>query len=444
MNVSIVGTGYVGLVTGACLAEKGHRVICVDVDQEKISAINSGVSPIYEEGLEELLKRNVGENLIATDDLDAAVRDSSITLLAVGTPSDEKGIDLIQIRTVARQVGKAIKSKSDYHAVVVKSTVVPGTTDGVVGPILEKTSEKPVGDGFGLGMNPEFLTEGVAVHDFMSPDRIVLGGSDERTRDVLRDLYEPFGGVDKIAVNNKTAEMIKYASNALLATMISFSNEIGNLCATLGDIDVVDVMNGVHLAHYLSPEVNGERVFAPIIAFLEAGCGFGGSCLPKDVKALVAQGQAAGRPMELLDAVLEVNQRQHREMLARLEDHFPSLEDVGVSVLGLSFKPGTDDMRKSPAIPVVNYLLERGAKVKAYDPVAIESAKNVFDGHDIEYCQSLEEAVSSTDAALLVTRWEEFSELPSILSSLENQPLIVDGRRVLDKSKIDRYEGIGL
>ncbi len=286
MRVSIIGTGYMGLVTGVCLAEKGHQVVCVDVDQEKVSKINQASPPIYEKGLEELLRKNINGNLQATTDIHKSIIETDISLITVGTPFDGGEIDLCYIKEASEQIGKALKGKSTYHLVVVKSTVVPGTTDEVVLPILEEVSGKKAGIDFGVGMNPEFLREGEAIRDFMLPDRIVLGGIDEKSIDVLEKLYSVFEGVDKLRTNNKTAEMIKYASNSVLATMISFSNEVGNLCAAIGGIDVVDVMRGVHLDKRLSPiNINGDRIVPAFITYLVAGCGFGGSCFPKDVKA---------------------------------------------------------------------------------------------------------------------------------------------------------------
>ena len=265
MRVSVIGAGYVGLVTGACLCEKGHQVICVDVDQEKVAKINQAISTIHEQGLLELLEKNINIHLRATTDLYRAVLDTDLTLIAVGTPFDGSEIDLSYIKEASCQIGMALKDKATYHLVAVKSTVVPGTTDKVVRPILEEVSGKKAGIDFGLGMNPEFLTEGVAVRDFMFPDRIVLGGIDQKSLDTLEELYRAFEGIPRFRTNNTTAELIKYTSNALLATMISFSNEIGNLCAALGDIDVIDVMRAVHMNYYLSsPMPSGHRFVAPI------------------------------------------------------------------------------------------------------------------------------------------------------------------------------------
>lgn len=444
MRVSIVGTGYVGLVSGACLAERGQQVTCVDVDPTKVDRIKRGVSPIHEKGLEPLLQRNVGSRLTATTDLRGAVISSDLTLVAVGTPAGPQGIDLRHVREACREIGAALRDKADYHCVVIKSTVVPGTTDDVVLPTLETASGKAAGRDFGVGMNPEFLREGEAVDDFMNPDRIVLGGMDDRTVDVLGQLYAGFRDVVMLRTSNKTAEMIKYTSNSLLATLISFSNEIGNLCSQLGGIDVMDVMEGVHLDKRFSPVLaDGTRLVPGFTTYLAAGCGFGGSCFPKDVKALVAHGRSVGLPMQLLNSVVEVNERQPGEVMRLLRKHFSSLEGKRTAILGLAFKPGTDDVRESPSIPVIEALRAEGALVRAYDPAARHAAEKVLARANITYCDTLEGAIQEVDAVVLLTRWAEFETLPSLLAGLDPQPLVVDGRRMLDKLRIPRYEGIG-
>jgi UDPglucose 6-dehydrogenase len=454
MRLSIIGSGYVGLVTGACLAEKGHSVACVDVDRAKVDMINRGVPPIHERGLAELLRKHAGHALRATADLESAVLGSDLTFIATGTPFDGNEIDLRYVRQAARQVGAALKTKPGYHVVVVKSTVVPGTTDGVVLPLLEQASGKRAGAGFGVGNNPEFLSEGEAVADFMQPDRIVLGGTDERTIDALAEVYAPFGDeVPRVRTNNRTAEMIKYASNAFQATCISFANEIGNLCAALGGIDVADVMAGVHLMKELNPYAGASfqapvapggspRVRAPITNFLTAGCGFGGSCFPKDVKALVAHGGRSNVPMRVLESVLEVNARQPAKLVELLKHHLGNLNGVPVAVLGLAFKPNTDDMRESPAIPVVNALLGEGAVVSAYDPAANAEATKVL-GDRIRYATDLPSAVDGARAVVIVTRWDEFKSLPNLLAGRQDPPLVVDGRRMLDRRSVQRYAGVG-
>jgi UDPglucose 6-dehydrogenase len=445
MRISVVGTGYVGLVTGVCLAEKGHLVTCVDKDNSKVEKICSGVSPIFEVGLERLLKKNIGSTLFATTDLHSSVINSEVTFIAVGTPFNGVEIDLTFIKEVSLQIGNALHKKPSYHLVVVKSTVIPGTTDYVITPIIEQASGRKAGYDLGISMNPEFLTEGQAIEDFMSPDRIVFGGNDEKAINTLEQVYSDFQGVKKIRTNNMTAEMIKYASNSMLATCISFANEIGNLCSALGGIDVVDVMNGLHLSKYLNPRSStGEYVPVPLATFFEAGCGFGGSCLPKDVNALVAQGKKKGLQMSLLSAVIQINQQQPKRILEILKRYFPSIRDLRVAVLGLAFKPGTDDVRLSPAIPIIQYLLSEGAAVNVYDPVACLEAKKIFDVKAVKYHNSLSAVVKDVDAVILVTKWEEFEKLPTILKNLNKQPVVIDGRRMLYKTSVAKYDGIGL
>ena len=442
MQISIVGCGYVGLVSGVCLAEKGHTVVCVDIEQAKVDRINRGETPIHESGLEDLLRRNLGERFRATTQLPEAVLNSDLTIIAVGTPFTDDEIDLRFIKEAALHIGAALRQKSTYHAVIVKSTVVPGTTEGVVLPLLENASARKAGKDFGVGMNPEFLREGDAVHDFLSPDRIVMGAIDERTAAVLDDLYRPFPGVDKLRTNPRTAETIKYAANSLLATMISFSNEIGNLCAAIGDVDVVNVMRGVHLDKRLSPFLSdGQRIEPKFLTYLEAGCGFGGSCFPKDLKALISFGRRAGNSMRLLQAVVDINHSQPKRMLELLDRHFPSLRGVRVAVLGLAFKPGTDDMRESPAIPLIRELVRQRADVTAYDPIIKRG-----DFHGVvpnRYASTLSDAIHDAQAILLLTRWPEFKGLPVLLSNRSEPPIIIDGRRLLDPRSVARYEGIG-
>jgi len=442
MRVSIVGTGYVGLVTGACLADRGHDVTCVDVDRAKVDAINARRAPIHEAGLPELLARHVGTRLRASSDLAAAVADSDVTFVAVGTPAAAGRIDLRYVEGAAREIGAALRAKGAWHAVVVKSTVIPGTTDGPVLWCLEEASGKRAGSDFGLGMNPEFLTEGQAVADFMDPDRIVLGALDARTHELLQALYASFEAAPKILCNTRTAEMIKYASNSLLATAISFSNEIGRLCASVGGVDVVDVMRGVHASSYLTTRRPGaEPTTAPLASFLQAGCGFGGSCLPKDVTALVAQGEALGREMPLLRSVLGINASQPDELMRLVARHYPDLAGVRVAVLGLAFKPDTDDLRESPAFPILRRLRAAGASLVAYDPVARPESHPDLCG--VRLAETLADALAEAEVVVLVTRWAEFAEVPDLLAELGRSPLVVDGRRVFRPAAFARYEGIG-
>lgn len=441
MNVSIIGTGYVGLVTGACLAEMGHRVICVDVDTQRVAALNAAKSPIHEDGLDELLRKHVSRGLTATDNLSEAVHATELTLIAVGTPFDGHAIDLSAVIVAATQIGEALKAKRDYHVVAVKSTVVPGTTDGVVLPAIERASGKQAGVEFGVGMNPEFLSEGEAVHDCLFPDRIVLGGMDSRATDALAELYAGYpASVPRLRTNTRTAEMIKYASNALLASLISFSNEVANLGAAIGGVDTVDVMRGVRLSQYFrAPSESREPT---ITSFLAAGCGFGGSCLPKDVSALVAHGRWIGIGMPLLDSVLSINREQPGKTVGLLRRHWQDLHGVRVAVLGLSFKPGTSDVRESPAFPIIRELLEAGAVVKAHDPVANAEAAKFLPVDRLQLCESLEVALREIDAAMLITPWSVYGNLPELLR--DRDVVMVDARRWLPKASFAKYEGIGL
>jgi UDPglucose 6-dehydrogenase/GDP-mannose 6-dehydrogenase len=443
MKISIVGTGYVGLVTGACLAEKGHQVTCIDINQERVAALNRAHSPIFEAGLAELLARHVGKSLFATSDLAAAVLATEVTIIAVGTPFDGQKIDLTAVLGVAREIGEVLRRKSDYHLVVVKSTVVPGTTDQYVLPAIEAASGKKAGQGFGLGMNPEFLSEGEAVNDFLFPDRIVIGGIDERSSTLLEEVYRAFpADVPRLRTNTRTAEMIKYASNSLLAALISFSNELANLGAALGGIDTVEVMRGVHLSQYFRGR--NAQGLPPITGFLKAGCGFGGSCLPKDVSALVAHGRKTGVEMPLLQATLRVNAAQPGRTVDLIRKHWPELAGLRVTVLGLAFKPETSDVRESPAFPIMRELLEAGAKVTACDPIAIPEAQKAFPDQRVRYADVLDAAVADADAIVVVTPWKQFDRLPQLIKSRSPLPLVVDGRRAFDRRSIEHYEGIGL
>lgn len=418
MKVSIVGTGYVGLVTGLCLAELGNEVVCIDVIPAKVEAIQAGRSPIYEPGVDELLERHLRSGRFrATLDMDEAAA-TDITFIAVGTPSREDGsLDLQYVEAAATSLGRALASKPDYHVVVVKSTVTPTTTDRLVGPALERASGKRVGDALGLASNPEFLKEGMAVKDFMSPDRVVIGASDQRAADVVRSLYVSFD-CPVLIVPTATAEMIKVASNAFLATKISFVNEVGNICKDMG-IDMRQVAEGMGMDKRIGPH------------FLRAGCGFGGSCFPKDVAGLAAEAERRGLRPRLLRAALDVNSAQP-ERLLELLDRRMEVRGRTIALLGLAFKPFTDDIREASSLRVVRGLLDRGAMVRAYDPKAVDNFRRVFP--DIVYCSSAEECVAGADAVVIVTEWPEFAR-----PELYGDRLVVDGRGVVTTAN---YEGV--
>ena len=433
MRVTVIGTGYVGLTTGACLAGVGHEVVCVDILPERVDAINRGESPFYEPGLDKLLSESLASGrLRATTEFAESVAASEVTLIAVGTPQASDGrIDLSYVAEAARQIGAALSDAGGYHVVAVKSTVVPGTTDGLVRAALEEASGLAAGE-FGLCMNPEFLREGSAVYDFNSPDRIVIGQRDERSGRVLAGLYESFD-CPKIFTTLRNAEMIKYASNSLLATLISFSNEIAALCEATPGTDVEAVLGGVHLDRRFSPFAEGGgRVRPEMLSFLRAGCGFGGSCLPKDVSALRAYAREHSVEPRILNAVLEVNSSRPAQLVRLAEEALGTLEGSTVAVFGLAFKPGTDDLRESPSLPVVKLLSEKGATVRTYDPMFASRPSGLRVGEGVAFCATAEEALRDADAALVVTGWPEFAEADwSALCGVMRRRVIVDGRNVL-------------
>ncbi|MEF8834686.1 MAG: UDP-glucose/GDP-mannose dehydrogenase family protein [Candidatus Thermoplasmatota archaeon] len=423
MNISIIGTGYVGLVSGVGFAKHGHEVICVDIDEEIVDSINNSVPPIYEEGLEELLEKVVDSgNLSATTDLESAVEKTDITFICVGTPSRKDGsIDTSAIEIAAEDVSEALDEKDEYHIVVVKSTVTPGTTDGMVKPLLESKG-KTVGEDFGLGMNPEFLREGVALNDFLDPDRIVIGGWDEKSRETIKQVYESFDA-PKLVTDIRTAEMIKYTSNALLATKISFANEMSRLCEEVG-IDVYDVMDGVGLDHRINRD------------FLNAGPGFGGSCFPKDVKAIKNLAKENDIEPELLESVLAINRQQPIHTVEILEKYLGSLKGKDITVLGLTFKGGTDDIRETRALPIVESLLKKGANVTGYDPKGMDNFSELISG--ITYADSIEESLTDAEACIIQNDWAKFDELEGEDFDVMKDKVVLDGRRVLDEDKLGK------
>lgn len=442
MRVVVVGTGYVGLVSGVCLAAKGHRVTCVDIDQEVVDRLSRGVPHIYERGLEDLLKSVLEANRFgATTDLHAALDTSELAVVAVGTPSEAGEIDLRQVRVVAKDVGDYMRVSGRALTVVVKSTVVPGTTDTVVRQEIERASGIPFPE-FGLGMNPEFLREGDAVEDFMKPDRIVLGHDDNLSLTLLEDLYSPWT-CEKLRVNTRTAELIKYANNALLATQISAMNEIANLSAELGGIDVMDVVRGVTLDKRWNPIVGDQRLSPGILSYLVPGCGFGGSCFPKDVQAIRSKGMELGLDMALLGAVLSVNDNQPRQVIRALERRFGSLGGRRIVVLGLAFKPGTDDVRESPSIKIVASLIEGGADIVAHDPVAIDNFNLVMGATAgrIHFAEDWQSQVADAEAVIVVTRWPEYAKLTSIDTVGK---VVFDTRRMFERSDFPATEYIAI
>lgn len=421
-----------GLVSGTCLAERGHQVTCVDIRPEVVQEINAGRPPIHEIGLDELLRSaREKEMLSATTDARTAIRDSDVTLICVGTPTVDGRMDMSQIVAAAKEIGTALADKRGYHVVAVKSTVLPGTTEGPVKAAIESQSGKKVGEGWGLCMNPEFLREGRAIEDFRVPDRIVVGATDSTTAEVFLRVYADFT-CPKLVTTPRTAEMIKYVSNSLLATMISFSNEIGNMCSAVPGVDARLVWKGVHLDRRLTP-VNGQTGGAAgVTEYLWHGLGFGGSCFPKDVAALRSFGRTVGEQTLILDAVLDINANQPLRMVALLEKEL-SLTDKNVAVLGLAFKPGTDDLRESPALPLVAELQKKGAHVIVHDPIAMPHAKKRPEFRNVVFAEDWASALKKSDACCLVTAWPEYRAVqPADFARLMAHPLVVDGRGIFE------------
>ncbi len=447
MKVAIIGTGYVGLVTGASMAALGHKVILVGRDKSKAEKINSGKSPFYEPGLDELLISLVKKKkLIATTDFANSVLGSQVVILAVGTPTKDNKIDLSAIEKATEQIAEAIKDQKDYKVIAVKSTVVPMTTEKVVKPILEKLSGKSTGE-FGLCMIPEFLREGQAVEDALKPDRIVIGAVDDKSANVFLELYKKVKA-PKLVTNLRTAETIKYASNALFATLISYSNEVARICEGIGDVDAQEVWEGVHLDKRLSPLVGKKRIKPGVTSFIFSGCGYGGSCFPKDTKALAHFAESVNVDAQIIKQVIEVNRTQPVRMIDLLKKTVGNLKNKKIVVLGLSFKPDTDDLRESPSLSVVKLLLKEHAHVVAHDPTVKEKIGELSE-LDIEIAKKVDDAITGAHAVVLMTAWNEYKALkPSTLKKKMITPILIDGRRIYAKKDFISagvtYKGIGL
>jgi len=429
-KIAVVGTGYVGLVTGTCFAETGNNVICVDIDEKKVNKMRNGEVPIFEPHLDVLFERNIRDNRLSfTTDLDAAIKDAEIIFLALPTPPGEDGsADLSYVLGVAEELGKKIK---DYKVIVDKSTVPVGTAEKVRAAVAKNAKVD-----FDIVSNPEFLREGFAVDDFLKPDRVVIGASSDRARNVMKELYKPFvrQGNPILFMDEKSAELTKYAANSFLAMKITFMNEIANFCEIVG-ADVDDVRMGIG-----SDSRIGKR-------FLFPGIGFGGSCFPKDVQALVKSGKEVGHEFKIIDAVLKVNDLQKSRLIEKVENYFGQLKGKKLALWGLAFKPDTDDIRESPALYMIDALISKGATVIAYDPEAMENVKSIY-GDKISFSKNQYDAIEGADALLIATEWSAFRtpDFDRIKSSLK-QPLIFDGRNLFDLDEMLNkgfyYESIG-
>jgi UDPglucose 6-dehydrogenase len=437
--ISIIGVGYVGLCTAIGFAHKGKTVFAVDKDPEKVASINNGTPPFYEPHLEKILKKAIKNGyLSALIDTEQAIKETNITFVTVGTPSSPDGsINLKQIKDSATEIGKALTKKDDYHLIVVKSTVVPGTTENIFKPLLEKHSNKTCSSGFGLCMNPEFLREGSAVYDAQNPDRIVIGEYNKKSGDTLQTLYQELfeEKTPIIRTNLPTAELIKYANNAFLATKISYINTIANICEKIIGADVTTIAKAIGLDQRINPR------------FLKAGLGYGGSCFPKDVKAIIAFSTKLGYPPTLLEATHELNEKQTNHAVEKAKRNLKELKGKTVAILGLAFKPDTDDMREAKSVAIIHQLLREGATVTAYDPVASSTAKSIF-GNKINYASSAINCLKDADCCIIVTEWNEFRQLkPEDFKQHMRQPLIIDGRRIYNPTEYSKkleFEAIGL
>jgi UDPglucose 6-dehydrogenase len=438
MKITVVGTGYVGLVSGACFAEVGIQVVCVDVNKGKIEGLSKGVLPIYEPGLEELVKRNYASGRLSfSTQLGEAIQGAEVVFIAVGTPPGEDGsADLQYVLAVAKEIGE---NMSNYLVVATKSTVPVTTGAKVYASIQEALFNRGVAITFSVASNPEFLKEGAAVEDFLKPDRIVIGVEDERAESIMKRLYKPFqlNGDRMIFMDIPSAEMTKYAANAMLATRISFMNDIANLCECVG-ANASMVRKGIGS----DPRIGSK--------FIYPGVGYGGSCFPKDVKAIINTAKNFGYELKVLQAVEEVNENQKQVIVEKVISQFGfDLNGMTFAIWGLSFKPNTDDLREAPALVIIEKLLKLGARINGYDPVAMKEAEHLYLGNSITYANDAYDACVDADALLLITEWSEF-RLPSweVLSKLMKQKIVFDGRNLYDRKYLEEfgfvYHGIGV
>lgn len=437
MRIAIIGTGYVGLVSGVCFASKGHSVTCFDSSTETISLLKDGKIPIYENGLNNLLiesKKNISFEVLNSFN-EHMLLNFDVILVAVGTPSENGKADLSQIESVAIMLARLIKQTNKFISIVLRSTVPPGTTDTFFKDIIEKQSDKKLGN-FGLGMNPEFLREGNAVDDFLETERIVMGYEDKSTLNILREMYASWN-CEKIELNSRSAEMMKYVNNTILSTLISSVNEHANIAREIGGIDFKKVMKGVYFDNRWSPLLdNKEKLFPKILEYLKPGPGYGGSCFPKDVMALSSLSKQMSIPSKIIDAVIEVNDEQPKQLLKILKKKINNLSDKSVLILGLSFKPDTDDVRESISLKIINLLYNEVFSLTAHDPIAIENTKkSINPSIDISYVNDWEAAIINADIIIIATNWSIYKSIDKLGASLSDK-IIFDTRSLLDSNII--------
>ena len=440
MNISIIGTGYVGLTTGLCLAEKGHTITCYDINKSLTSKLNKGIPSFFEPGLKKLLKKQIKNKKFQIKHLSANTHfNSKAIIITVGTPSKKKKIDLMQIKKISIYLGKYLKNEKNFISIIFKSTIPPGTTDNIIKNILEKYSNKKLGK-FGLGMNPEFLREGQDIEDFMNPDRIVIGYEDSKTKLILKEIYK-YWKCDKLFVNSRTAEMIKYANNSILALQISAMNELSNISSSIGQIDIDKVISGVHLDKRWNPFLKKKKRQKPeILNYLIPGCGFGGSCFPKDLEALISIAKQKKIKSNLFKEVLNVNKNQPYEIIKILKQHTSNLNNKKFMVLGLSFKQNTDDIRDSISVKIINLLKSYKVKIFAHDPVAIENAKKIIKNKkNVFFIKNWQKKIANVDILLLFTKWDEYKKLliKNNSNKLKNK-ILFDARRMFKKKNFPK------
>lgn len=447
MNIGIIGCGYVGLTTGICLSSIGHTVHLYDIDHDKLEKIRQKKMPFYESGLEELLIGSLEKgNLRVNESLDEFIKNTDCCFVCVGTPSNSNGtIDLQQIESSIKNIIPSLKQKkNEKYLVIIRSTIVPSTTRNKILPILTKGLE----DSFQLAVVPEFLREGKALSDFMNPDKIVIGSLNADTNNLVKNIFAYFEDkAEFIQTNLETAEMIKYTNNAFLATLISFSNEVANISEEISGIDSFEVMSALIKDKRITTVINGQKIIPGIAEYLAPGCGFGGSCFPKDVNAIVGFASSIGAKTPLLDAVLSVNNERSDKIISLSKKILSSLNDKKIAVLGLAFKPDTDDMRSSPAIEVIKKLQALNCKINAYDPKVNEDSLNSIGITGINVVDDIESCLNGVDLVVLLTKWTEFSKIDGVfLKKHMKNPKIIDGRGFLDKSRFESntYHKIGL
>ena len=447
MKVGIIGCGYVGLTTGICLSSIGHTIHLYDIEQKKLDLIKKKKMPFYELGLEKLLIENLAKgNLKVNVSLNELIENTDCCFICVGTPSNNNGtIDLQYIESSIKNIIESLKQKKkEKYLIIIRSTIVPSTTRNKILPILTEG----LGDSFQLAVVPEFLREGKALSDFMNPDKIVIGSVDNKTNDLVKNIFSYFKNkAEFIQTNLETAEMIKYTNNAFLATLISFSNEVANISEEISGIDSFEVMNALIEDKRITTIIDNQKIIPGIVEYLAPGCGFGGSCFPKDVKAIVGFASSIGSKTPLLDAVLSVNNERSDKIISLAKKILLSFSDKKIAVLGLAFKPDTDDIRSSPAIEVIKKLQALNCKINAYDPKVNEGSLNSIGITDVNIVEDIESCLNGVDLAILLTNWTEFSKIDQVfLKKHMKNPKIIDGRGFLDRRKFESntYHKIGL